>query len=316
MKDIRNIAIIAHVDHGKTTLVDVMLKQSGIFRDNEQTSDRMMDSGDIERERGITILSKNTAVNYNDTKINIVDTPGHADFGGEVERVLKMVDGVLLLVDSFEGPMPQTKFVLRKALKLNLKPIVVINKIDKPNARPAEVVDKVLDLFIELEATDEQLDFPVIYVSGKAGIAKLNMEKKHPPLLLSPTSMMMKMIEPDCSMNLLEKPDMELDEGLYVLTNDQRIYGSSAIMYDGIQEKLGNMAKGNYYVFPSSTQEVLIVPVKGGPTAREILSVLKEGNENLVSKDEFLSNRLFMYDRGDGLLAEVKVPNREVEMER
>lgn len=176
MKDIRNIAIIAHVDHGKTTLVDVMLKQSGIFRENEQTSDRMMDSGDIERERGITILSKNTAVNYNNTKINIVDTPGHADFGGEVERVLKMVDGVLLLVDSFEGPMPQTKFVLRKALKLDLKPIVVINKIDKPNARPAEVVDKVLDLFIELEATDEQLDFPVIYVSGKAGIAKLNME--------------------------------------------------------------------------------------------------------------------------------------------
>ena len=144
MKDIRNIAIIAHVDHGKTTLVDVMLKQSGIFRDNEQTSDRMMDSGDIERERGITILSKNTAVEYNETKINIVDTPGHADFGGEVERVLKMVDGVLLLVDSFEGPMPQTKFVLRKALKLDLKPIVVINKIDKPNARPAEVVVCVL----------------------------------------------------------------------------------------------------------------------------------------------------------------------------
>ncbi|MBQ7668218.1 MAG: translational GTPase TypA [Clostridia bacterium] len=174
--DIRNIAIIAHVDHGKTTLVDVMLRQSGIFRDNEQVAERVMDSGDLERERGITILSKNTSVVYNGTKINIVDTPGHADFGGEVERVLKMVDGVLLLVDAFEGPMPQTKFVLRKALQLNLKPIVVINKIDKPNARPLEVVDKVIDLFIELEATDEQLDFPVIYVSGKAGVAKLNME--------------------------------------------------------------------------------------------------------------------------------------------
>lgn len=174
--DIRNIAIIAHVDHGKTTLVDVMLKQSGTFRDNEQTAERMMDSNDLEKERGITILSKNTAIHYKDVKINIVDTPGHADFGGEVERVLKMVDGVLLLVDAFEGPMPQTKFVLSKALKLNLKPIVVINKIDKPNARPLEVVDKVLDLFIELEATDEQLDFPVIYVSGKAGIAKTDID--------------------------------------------------------------------------------------------------------------------------------------------
>ena len=171
-KDIRNIAIIAHVDHGKTTLVDVMLKQSGTFRANEQTTERMMDSNDLEKERGITILSKNTSIHYKDTKINIVDTPGHADFGGEVERVLKMVDGVLLLVDAFEGPMPQTKFVLSKALKLNLKPIVVINKIDKPNARPLEVLDKVLDLFIELEATDEQLDFPVIYVSGKTGVAK------------------------------------------------------------------------------------------------------------------------------------------------
>lgn len=175
-EDIRNVAIIAHVDHGKTTLVDVMLKQSGTFRDNEQTSDRMMDSNDLERERGITILSKNTSIQYKDTKINIVDTPGHADFGGEVERVLQMVDGVLLLVDSFEGPMPQTKFVLSKALKLNLKPIVVINKIDKPNARPVEVVDKVLDLFIELEANDEQLDFPVIYVSGKTGVAKTELD--------------------------------------------------------------------------------------------------------------------------------------------
>ena len=170
-EDIRNIAIIAHVDHGKTSLVDVLLKQSGIFRDNEQVDDRVMDSNDLERERGITILSKNTAIHYKDTKINIVDTPGHADFGGEVERVLKMVDGVLLVVDAFEGPMPQTRFVLRKALQLNLKPIVVINKIDRPMARPLEVVDKVLDLFIELEANDDQLEFPVIYVSAKEGIA-------------------------------------------------------------------------------------------------------------------------------------------------
>lgn len=175
-EDIRNVAIIAHVDHGKTTLVDVMLKQSGTFRENEQTADRMMDSNDLERERGITILSKNTSIHYKDTKINIVDTPGHADFGGEVERVLKMVDGVLLLVDAFEGPMPQTKFVLSKALKLDLKPIVVINKIDKPNARPLEVVDKVLDLFIELEANDDQLDFPIIYVSGKTGVAKTDID--------------------------------------------------------------------------------------------------------------------------------------------
>src|SRR5690348_6317002 len=148
--DIRNIAIIAHVDHGKTTLVDGMLRQSGIFRENEQLQERVMDSNDLEKERGITILAKNTAVNYKGTKINIVDTPGHADFGGEVERVLKMVDGVLLLVDAFEGTMPQTRFVLRKALHLNLKPIVVVNKIDRAEARPLEVVDEVLDLFIEL----------------------------------------------------------------------------------------------------------------------------------------------------------------------
>ncbi len=169
--DLRNIAIIAHVDHGKTTLVDGMLRQSGIFRENEQVQERVMDSNDLERERGITILAKNTAVTYKDTKINIVDTPGHADFGGEVERVLKMVDGVLLLVDAFEGPMPQTRFVLRKALQLNLKPIVVVNKIDRPEARPDEVVDEVLELFIELGADDEQLEFPVIYASSREGFA-------------------------------------------------------------------------------------------------------------------------------------------------
>jgi len=172
--NIRNIAIIAHVDHGKTTLVDGMLRQSGIFRENEQVQERVMDSNDLERERGITILSKNTSVRYKDIKINIVDTPGHADFGGEVERVLKMVDGVLLLVDAFEGPMPQTRFVLRKALQMNLKPIVVVNKIDRPEARPREVVDEVLDLFIELGADDDQIEFPVVYASSREGYAVLD----------------------------------------------------------------------------------------------------------------------------------------------
>jgi len=174
--DIRNIAIIAHVDHGKTTLVDAMLKQSHVFRSNEKVPECVMDSGDIERERGITILSKNTSVMHEGVKINIVDTPGHADFGGEVERVLNMVDGVLLLVDAFEGPMPQTKFVLRKALEQKLKPIVVINKIDKPDARVSEVEDEVLELFMELDANDDQLDFPVIYCNGRDGIAKYHME--------------------------------------------------------------------------------------------------------------------------------------------
>ncbi|MEG0073355.1 MAG: translational GTPase TypA [Clostridia bacterium] len=177
MKNLRNVAIIAHVDHGKTTLVDSLLRQSGTFRDNEQVDERVMDSNDIEKERGITILSKNTAIIYGDIKINIVDTPGHADFGGEVERVLKMVDGVLLVVDAFDGPMPQTRFVLSKALALNLHPIVVINKIDRPGARPTEVVDEVLELFMDLDATDEQMDFPVVYASGKNGFARYSLEE-------------------------------------------------------------------------------------------------------------------------------------------
>ncbi len=172
-EDVRNIAIIAHVDHGKTTLVDELLKQSGIFRSNEVVQDRVMDSNDLERERGITILSKNTSVHYKDIKINIVDTPGHADFGGEVERILTMVDGVLLLVDAFEGCMPQTRFVLKKALGLNKKVVVVVNKIDRPGARPAEVIDEVLDLFIELGASDEQIEFPVIYASARDGYSSL-----------------------------------------------------------------------------------------------------------------------------------------------
>ena len=174
-KNIRNIAIIAHVDHGKTTLVDSLLKQSHVFRENEQVQERIMDSNDQEKERGITILSKNTSVMHGDIKINIVDTPGHADFGGEVERVLKTVDGVLLLVDAFEGAMPQTREVLKKSLALGLKPIVVINKIDRPGATPEKVVDQVIELFIELDATDEQLDFPVVYASAKNGIAKMDL---------------------------------------------------------------------------------------------------------------------------------------------
>ncbi|MBO3370467.1 translational GTPase TypA [Clostridium perfringens] len=175
--DIRNIAIIAHVDHGKTTLVDALLRQGNVFRTNEKVEERVMDSNDLEKERGITILSKNTAVHYNGIKINIIDTPGHADFGGEVERVLKMVESVLLVVDSYEGAMPQTKFVLRKALELGLKPIVVINKIDKPDARPEEVIDEIFELFLELGADDEQLDFPIVYASARDGVATINIDE-------------------------------------------------------------------------------------------------------------------------------------------
>lgn len=177
-EDIRNIAIIAHVDHGKTTLVDALLRQSGIFRENQQVNERVMDSNDIEKERGITILSKNTAVNHNGVKINIIDTPGHADFGGEVERVLKMVNGVVLLVDAFEGPMPQTKFVLKKSFELNLPVIVCINKVDRPEARPLEVVDEVLDLFIELGADDDVLECPFVFASAKQGLATLDLDDK------------------------------------------------------------------------------------------------------------------------------------------
>src|SRR5438094_2146559 len=172
--DIRNVAIIAHVDHGKTTLVDQMLRQSGLFRESELRGERILDSNDLERERGITILAKNIALTLGGTKVNIIDTPGHADFGGEVERVLKMADGALLLVDAAEGPLPQTRFVLRKAFECGLRPIVVINKLDRPDARPTEVLNQVFDLFVELEAGDDALDFPVIYASGRAGYARLD----------------------------------------------------------------------------------------------------------------------------------------------
>ena len=183
-ENLRNIAIIAHVDHGKTTLVDELLKQSGTFRANEVVDERVMDSNDIERERGITILSKTTSVMYGDTKINIVDTPGHADFGGEVERILQMVDGVLLVVDAFEGCMPQTRFVLKKALGLKKKPLVVVNKIDREGSRPEEVVDEVLDLFIELGADEDQIEFPVVYASAKGGYASLDPHNKGTDCLL------------------------------------------------------------------------------------------------------------------------------------
>src|SRR5579862_9884588 len=173
--EIRNIAIIAHVDHGKTTLVDKILHATKVFRDNQETGELIMDTNELERERGITIFSKNAAVRYKGVKINVIDTPGHADFGGEVERVLKMADGVLLLVDAFEGPMPQTRFVLKKAFHYHLKPIVVINKIDRADARPVEVLNEIFDLFVELEADDDALDFPVVYASGRAGFAKLEM---------------------------------------------------------------------------------------------------------------------------------------------
>ncbi len=180
---VKNIAIIAHVDHGKTTLVDAALKQTGLFRDNEKITERIMDSDDLEREKGITIFSKNASLIYKDYKINIVDTPGHADFGGEVQRILKMVDSVLLLVDAFEGPMPQTKYVLKKSLELGLNPIVVINKIDRPNCRPVEVLDMVFDLFVQLNATDEQLDFPVIYAAGRDGYAKYELQDESDDLV-------------------------------------------------------------------------------------------------------------------------------------
>src|ERR1700687_6176148 len=176
MPQIRNIAIIAHVDHGKTTLVDAMLHQSGVFRDNQIVMTRVMDSNDLERERGITILAKNTALFYHDTKINIVDTPGHSDFGGEVERALKMVDGVLLLVDASEGPLPQTRYVLRKALEARLPTVLVINKIDRSDARPQEVLNEVYDLFIDLDATEEQLEFPIVYTNAKLGTARMTLE--------------------------------------------------------------------------------------------------------------------------------------------
>lgn len=246
-ENLRNIAIIAHVDHGKTTLVDAMLKQSGIFRENQQVDERVMDNNDLEKERGITILSKNTSLFYNGIKINIVDTPGHADFGGEVERVLKMVDGVLVLVDAFEGCMPQTRFVLKKALSLNLRPIIVVNKIDRPNARPYEVIDEVLELFLELEATDDQFNSPVVYASGRDGYATLDPESKGEdlkPLL-------------DMIINHVPAPNGEEDEPLQLLISN--------IDYD---DYVGQMAVGRVERGTAKVGQTATICKKDGSTSQ------------------------------------------------
>ncbi|MBE7030402.1 MAG: translational GTPase TypA [Ruminococcaceae bacterium] len=245
-EQLRNVAIIAHVDHGKTTLVDAMLRQSHIFRENQVVEERVMDNNDLEKERGITILSKNTSLNHNGVRINIVDTPGHADFGGEVERVLKMVDGVLVLVDAFEGCMPQTRFVLKKALSLNLKPIIVVNKIDRPNARPYEVVDEVLELFLELEATDEQFNSPVVYASGRDGYATLAPE--NPGSDLSPLF--------DMIIDYVPAPEGEPEEPLQILISN--------IDYD---EYVGTMAIGRVERGTVSVGQQAIVCKKDGGTS-------------------------------------------------
>lgn len=239
MQKLKNIAIIAHVDHGKTTLVDVMLRQAGVFRENEKVAERVMDSNDIEKERGITIFSKNASLFYKDYKINIVDTPGHADFGGEVQRIMKMVDSVLLLVDAFEGPMPQTKYVLKNSLELGLRPIVVINKIDRPNARPHVVLDMIFDLFIELNASDEQLDFPVIYASAKEGYAVNEIDQEAKDII------------PLLDMIVKEVPDTEGDvnQPLQMLV--------SAIEYDNYLGKMGTGKICNGTI--SQGQEVMLM---------------------------------------------------------
>ncbi|MFT7617064.1 MAG: GTP-binding protein [Planctomycetota bacterium] len=244
--DIRNVAIIAHVDHGKTTLVDGMIQTAGLFRDNQEVATCVLDSNDLERERGITILSKNISVTYNDVKINVIDTPGHSDFGGEVERVLKMANGVLLLVDAFEGPMPQTRFVLRKALDLNLKPIVVINKIDRPDSRPHEVLDEVFELFLALDANDEQLDFPVIYASGRDGYTRYEYEDGNDdfrPLL-------------DTIVKCVPKPDVDVNGPFQMLV--------TSVQYS---EFTGRVAIGR--IFRGSikrAQKISLVKNEGGHT--------------------------------------------------
>lgn len=241
--NLRNIAIVAHVDHGKTTLVDKLLKQNGCFHINQNIPDRVMDNNDLERERGITILSKNTSIRYGDTKINIIDTPGHADFGGEVERIVNMVDGVLLLVDAFEGPMPQTRFVLKKALAAGLKPIVVINKIDRPDARPHEVIDKVLDLFIDLDANEQQLEFPIVYASAKWGVAKDSLEGSSDnmnPLL-------------EAIINNIPAPEGDRDEPFQIAI--------SSIDYDNYVGRIaiGKIARGEI----RKGQEVILCNIEG-----------------------------------------------------
>lgn len=243
MKKLKNIAIVAHVDHGKTTLIDAALRQTGAFRDNQKVAERIMDSNDLERERGITIFSKNAALYYKDYKINIVDTPGHADFGGEVQRIMKMVDAVLLLVDAFEGPMPQTKYVLKKSLEQGLNPIVVINKIDRPNARPHEVLDAVFDLFVELNASESQLEFPVIYASAKEGIARYEIEDTNNNLI--PLF--------DTILKHVKEPEGDPDNPMQFLT--------SAISYDNYLGKMGTGKIHNGVI--KQGQEVVIIKQSG-----------------------------------------------------
>lgn len=250
---IRNLAIIAHVDHGKTTLVDGMLRQSGVFHEKQVVEDRVMDRNDLERERGITIMAKNTAVSYGEYKFNIVDTPGHSDFGGEVERIVQMVDGVLLLVDAFEGPMPQTRFVLRKALTAGLAPIVVINKIDRPNARPAEVLDEVLDLFIELEANDEQLEFPVIYTDARVGAASLE-----PDALRADLEPLFEMI-----VSKIPAPSGNRDASLQL--------GVTMIDHDPY---LGRQAVGRVHTGRIESKQEVAVIGNGGPARRQRIAAL------------------------------------------
>lgn len=257
MKKIKNIAIIAHVDHGKTTLVDGMLRQSGIFRSNQHVEERVMDSNDLEKERGITIFSKNASIHYKDFKINIVDTPGHADFGGEVQRIMKMVDCVLLIVDAFEGPMPQTKYVLKKSLELGLSPIVVINKIDRPNSRPHEVLDMIFDLFVDLNATNEQLDFPVVYASAKQGIAKFEVDDVNEDL--KPLF--------DTILKNVKEPEGEVDLPLQFLV--------SAIDYDNY---LGRIGTGKIH--------------NGQIAAGDTVMLMKQNGENVLSK----VSKIFVYE--------------------
>ncbi|PKL17739.1 MAG: translational GTPase TypA [Spirochaetae bacterium HGW-Spirochaetae-5] len=257
MKKIKNIAIIAHVDHGKTTLVDGMLRQSGIFRSNQNIEERVMDSNDLEKERGITIFSKNASIHYKDFKINIVDTPGHSDFGGEVQRIMKMVDCVLLIVDAFEGPMPQTKYVLKKSLELGLSPIVVINKIDRPNSRPNEVLNMIFDLFVDLNATNEQLDFPVVYASAKQGIAKFEVDDLNEDL---------KPLFETIIKNVKE-PEGEIDLPLQFLV--------SAIDYDNY---LGRIGTGKVH--------------NGQIAAGDTIMLMKQNGENVLSK----VSKIFSYE--------------------
>jgi len=265
-EDLRNIAIIAHVDHGKTTLVDGMLKQGGIFRSNERVQERVMDNIDLERERGITIMAKNTAVAYNGVKINIVDTPGHADFGGEVERTLKMVDGVLLLVDASEGPLPQTRFVLRKALELKLPPLLVINKIDRPDARIQEVLNEVYDLFIDLDATEEQLEFPIVYTNARMGIAKMNLDEDS------------KSLQPlfDLILKTIPPPEDSREEILQILVTN--------IDYS---DYVGRLAIGKIFSGTvKASDQIAVVDSKGNTVKTKITSLYTfQGLEKLDAKE-------------------------------